>query len=389
MKFDRDFDRHNEEVEKVWESFNNFKPIRMPVILGINNRMILLDAKLNPQNYKFSEYFTDSLIMTEVSCECQYQTRHNYYADHEMGLPKDGWVVSVDRQNLHETGWLGAKVIHSDNNVPFGQPFLHDDNKASILDKPFPGIFENIEERSFRIYNEMLDLQKKGYEYKGRPIKRVNYGTLYSDGGVTLACMMRGADNFCADLIEDPIYAKELLDYITRASIYRIKELRKFFDLPELADGVSFADDSIALLSHQMYVEQIFPHHKNLVSSLVEDFDTSVNSIHLCGDVQRHFKFIKENLRVFSFDTGYPIDFHKLTTELKEDIIKIHGGVKVDDLLLLSPLEVAKKTKEIMDIVMPNTDRFIMREANNLSPKTPAENVYAMYQTVREHGWYK
>lgn len=41
-----------------------------------------------------------------------------------------------------------------------------------------------------------------------------------------------------------------------------------------------------------------------------------------------------------------------------------------------------------MDEVMPYTDRFVMREANNLSPCTPFENIYAMYQTVREYGWY-
>jgi len=37
---------------------------------------------------------------------------------------------------------------------------------------------------------------------------------------------------------------------------------------------------------------------------------------------------------------------------------------------------------------MPYTDRFVMRDANNLSPLTPNENIYAMYQTVRQYGWY-
>lgn len=41
-----------------------------------------------------------------------------------------------------------------------------------------------------------------------------------------------------------------------------------------------------------------------------------------------------------------------------------------------------------MDEVMPYTDRFVMREANNLSPCTPFENIYSMYQTVREYGGY-
>ena len=72
----------------------------------------------------------------------------------------------------------------------------------------------------------------------------------------------------------------------------------------------------------------------------------------------------------------------------RKRIIRINGGVRVDDLMQKTPSEVSKETKRIMDEVMPYTDRFVMREANNLSPCTPVENIYAMYQTVREYGNY-
>jgi hypothetical protein len=157
-----DFDRHNEEVKKVWESYEKGKPIRMPCMIYGNNRIILLDSRLNTEGYTFEQYFNDPLIMTKTYCEFEYMMRHFICADHEMGMPEDGWSIYVDRQNLQEAGWLGAKTAYVSNNVPFAEPFLIGENKNILFNKPFPGIFDNFEERSFRTYNEMLKLQKNG-----------------------------------------------------------------------------------------------------------------------------------------------------------------------------------------------------------------------------------
>ncbi|HXK72683.1 MAG: uroporphyrinogen decarboxylase family protein [Clostridia bacterium] len=388
IEFDRDYEKHNEEVKKVWESYEKGKPIRMPCTIYGNNRIILLDDKLNTKGYTFEQYFNDPNIMAEVYCQMDYHMRHSIYADHEMGMPKDGWLVYVDRQNLHESGWLGAQIQYAKNNVPFAEPFLDDNNKNMLFSKPIPHIFDNFEGRAYTMYNKLLDIQKSGYTYKGMPIKRVSFSGIGTDGPMTLACMIRGTENFCTDLIDEPEYAHELLDYLVEAIAYRIKALREYFGYNEVIKDIAFADDSIALLSCDMYQEMIFPHHKKLAELLVENFETSNNTIHLCGDAQRHFKFLMDNLRVFSFDTGYPINFKKMVMDLGERIIRINGGVRVDDLMQKTPSDVSKETKRIMDEVMPYTDRFVMREANNLSPCTPVENIYAMYQTVREYGKY-
>ena len=275
MQFDRDYDKHNEEVKKVWDSYENGKPIRMPCMIYGNNRVILIDKKLNQNRYTFEQYFNDAQIMTEIYCQFEHMMRHDIYADHEMGMPKDGWSVYVDRQNLHETGWLGAHVQYATNNVPFCEPFLLGDKKDMLFNKPLPGIFDNFEERSFKLYNEMLDLQKKGYTYKGLPIKKVGFSGIGTDGPMTLACMIRGTENFCMDLIEDPEYAKELMDYLVEAIIYRLKGLRKHFGFEEITKDFGFADDSIALLSCDMYEEMVFPYHKKLITEMVKDFNTA------------------------------------------------------------------------------------------------------------------
>jgi len=50
--------------------------------------------------------------------------------------------------------------------------------------------------------------------------------------------------------------------------------------------------------------------------------------IHLCGDATHHFKFLKEHLRVNSFDTGFPVDHGELRQELGTEV-QMTGGATV------------------------------------------------------------
>jgi uroporphyrinogen-III decarboxylase len=107
----------------------------------------------------------------------------------------------------------------------------------------------------------------------------------------------------------------------------------------------------------------------------------------LCGDATRHFKKIQEELNVYSFDTGFPIDFGATLDSLSPEA-QILGGVHVGTLLNGSPGQIEKAVESICETVKPLSKKFIMREANNLSPKTPLENIAAMYEAVKKFGKY-
>jgi len=51
-----DFEKHNEEVKKVWEGYNAGNPARMPMILGMNPRMVILDEKYSG-GVTFEKYY--------------------------------------------------------------------------------------------------------------------------------------------------------------------------------------------------------------------------------------------------------------------------------------------------------------------------------------------
>ena len=63
-----------------------------------------------------------------------YYIRHNLMADHEMGLPENGW--SCHPVNCSEDNWFGAETVYPPNNCPVCVEFLKDeDTKTSIFDK--------------------------------------------------------------------------------------------------------------------------------------------------------------------------------------------------------------------------------------------------------------
>jgi uroporphyrinogen-III decarboxylase len=186
------------------------------------------------------------------------------------------------------------------------------------------------------------------------------------------------------DFYTDPDYVHQLLDFIAEGTIARIHAQRRFFGLPEVADTWSYADDDVQLLSTDMVREFIIPVHRKLKAALTT---AGRIAIHLCGNATRHFKLLRDVLDVYSFDTGFPVDFTWLRQELGPEV-EILGGPRVTLLHDATPEQVAAETQRILGSGIMDGGRFILREANDLAPGTPLANLAAMYQTARTHGQY-
>lgn len=380
------FRAHNEEVQRIWRTFYSGRPERMPMILGVNPRYLLLDPRYNPKGITFEQYFTDPEIMFHVQLEFQDFVRHHMWADHEMGVPEEGWSITVDFQNVYESAWLGAPVVFRDGNCPACAAFLDDDRKHLLFEKGVPDPFSGLMAKA-REYTERFNaIREKGFVYKGAPLAPVVPSVLYTDGPFTLACNLRGADRFCLDIYEDPDFARQLLDFVTQATIQRLKAWRRYLGQAEIQPSLAFADDSIAMLSPAMYREWVMPCHKQLIDALAHpDGD---HAVHLCGNASHLFGEMAARLHVVSFDTGYPIDHRKVAQELGP-AVQIQGGPTAGLLLSGSREEVAEETVRIIRAVKDVTRRFVLRDANNVSPGTPLENIRVMYDKVREAGVYE
>ncbi|MHB0998454.1 MAG: uroporphyrinogen decarboxylase family protein [Armatimonadota bacterium] len=128
----------------------------------------------------------------------------------------------------------------------------------------------------------------------------------------------------------------------------------------------------------------VLPYHRRLVKALWGD---GPHSLHLCGNVQRHLLTLIRELNVKTFDTGFPINFSTLRNEVGDDVT-IYGGVRISTLLNGTPEDVRKEAHDILTSGIMRGGKFIMKEANNLPPCVPIENISAMYNAVREYGSY-
>lgn len=377
-----DFDQHNEEVRIVWDAFNAGTPLRVPVILGINPRVYLLNPELNTEGITFEQYSKDPDVMAQVQMRSQHYVRHNMLQDAEMGPPRDGWAIYPDFQNYYEAAWLGSRVEYRPGQVPDAGPILNDDNKRMLMDRGVPDpLNEGVMGQHWRFYEHFQKHQHQ-YTYEGLPVASVQPSCMGTDGPFTVAACLRGATQLCTEVYEDPGYVHELLQYVTEAAICRIRAFRRQLGHEERPKAFGFADDSIELLSLEAYKEFVLPYHKMLISELAGE---GPHFIHLCGNVDRHMRTIKSELNVNCWDAGFPMDYAAVRNALGPDF-RIHTGPRISTLLHGTPEEVAAETRHILESGITEGGQFVMREANNLSPRTPVENVAAMYETTRNCG---
>jgi hypothetical protein len=380
-----DYAEHNAEVRALWERYQRGKPPRVPMILGINPRYTAFDHPANPRRIAFEQYFADPQVMLTRQLEHQSWVRRHVPQDAEMGLPEKGWEVYVDFLNSYEAGWLGCSLRYFGGEVPDTWPLLQDEARKYLLfERGIPDPFKGgLMQRNWDFYEYFRRQQEQGFTWEGRPIAQVRPAGLGTDGPLTVACNLRGASELYLDLAQNPEYACRLLDFITEATIARIRAYRQHLGLPLKPRGLAFADDAVQSISISMYRELILPCHWRLIQALSSG---GPHAIHLCGDASRFFGLLRQELDIRSFDTGFPIDLGQVRQELGPEV-EIKGGPSVMFLQTASPDQVRQEVKRILESGAAE-GRFILREGNNLPPGVSLENLWAMYEAVRQFSRY-
>ncbi len=374
----------NEEKQKIWQAYYERKPIRVPVTYGVNPRVVLFDPEWNTNGITFEEYFTDAKALIEIQLKfMEYQTQYlNNYRDSPVGRPKE-FTFYVDNQNSYDSLYFGTPIEFRDGQVADTMPILSGTDKYRIFDMDIEHPLDNkFVKQCLRRYEDIKSAVSS-LSYHDMTFN-VAPPTMGFDGHLTIATCLRGSELY-VDIYEDPEYFQKLLDFLHHAVIIRNKALTELFGQKAFnGKHGGFADDSIQLISTKTYKEKVLPYHKAWYALWSEE---GPHSIHLCGDATRHFPIIHEELHVNSFDTGFPVDFKWLREALGEDV-EILGGPEVSLLLNGTSEQVYERTYEILKSGIMKGGRFVLREANNLPPRCPEDNLSAMYKCCLEHGIY-
>ena len=372
----------NHEKEKVWQAYRDRKPIRVPVTLGVNPRVIALDPQWNPQGITFKEYFNSAQAAADIQLRfMHYQAEYiNQFCDNPLGLPKE-FVFYVDTQNIYDSAYFGCPVEFRDGQVPDATPILAGGDKERIfrmdIDRPMENPFV---QQCLRRYEDLKSVVAKlpdiGVKYSVRP------PLMGFDGHLTIATCLRGTELFC-DIIEDPPYVRRLMAFIQKAVEIRNRALNEHFGAKAF-DGPSgwHADDSVQLISTHTYREMVLPFHKSWYANWSVK---GPHSIHLCGDATRHYPILRDECNVFSFDTGFPVDHGALRRTMGPEV-EIYGGPEVALLVGGTAQQVYERTRGILQSGIKAGGRFVLREGNNLPPRCPQANLAAFYKAALEFG---
>ena len=377
---DFDIPRHNAEVKEMWTAYNENRPTRIPIILGAGTRFFMLNDQANPEELDFRRYSEDPDVMFDTILRFQRWSKFNLLQDSELGLPET-WKFGLDFQNYAEAACFGSEVHYMEGQVPDTVPEFTEDPER-LMENGVPDPFKCDMGAKALTFYERFRARADRETFLGRPIEIDHPPLTWTDGPLTVACNLCGADFVCEAILSDPDRLHKLLDFLTETIIQRVTAWRKLAGLPVPFDTFGFADDSVAMISAPMYRDHILPYHHRLCDALGT---SAPRSIHLCGDSTRHFRTISEELNVQCFDTGFPVDFGALRKELGKGV-RIQGGPHVDFLMRATPPAVRDEVQRILKTGILDGGMFVLRDGNNVAPYTPLENTEAMYHAGREFG---
>lgn len=375
-----DVAQHNLKVAEIWADFHAGRPNRPPCVFNISGQFWMLTPWTNTRGYSFEQYFHDPAVQWQVQLELQQWVREQPIQDAELGPPEEWGGLAADYQNTHEAEWFGCELVYYKGEVPDSIPMLRQDKgRLAAMSIPDP-LHDRVQGRALECY-QYCEERRRREGFAGRPVGKSALRGAGTDGPFTVACNLRGTTQFCLDLYEDPRFARELLEFITEATIARLKAVMSFNGDPYPQPGWGFADDSILLLSEAQYREFVLPHHRRLLDSFSQG---GPNSIHLCGSVARLLPLLQRELNIQDFDLGFPVDLGQLRKELGPGALlrgNLHPRVLRD-----GPIAAIEQgTKRLLESGVTE-GRYIFCEGNNVAPQTPTEHMLAAYEVVKAAG---
>jgi len=195
----------------------------------------------------------------------------------------------------------------------------------------------------------------------------------------SLASMVRGTDDLMLDLcLAEPQQMFDLLEYCAEAT-------RQFIRLMAQAGAHMVSNgDSVAgpaMISPKHYEQYALPYEKIIV---VEAHKHSLPyALHICGNTSLILELMLQT-GADAFELDYKTDMQKAFALMRDKATFI-GNIDPSGVLALgTPDLVRQKTTELL-ATFGATPRFILNAGCAIPATAPAENIFALMETARNH----
>jgi len=367
-------EEHDADVSGLLAAFKDGKNSRVPVWFASDEHLWLTAAKRS-----FREFYLNPRVQLDVQLLGQKWMLDNVTHDRASGYP-DIWRVSP-RDWMHENAFFGAGITYQENDYAWGNPVELD--KGELL--------RSIEEMDagervrasllWRLYVAMKEVAA-GMRFEGRPVEVTTPGQ-GTDGILTKTCEVRGSERFCMDICDDPDYARRLLGAVTRQTIARIKFWLAQDGIAESAlpraSGFFFCDDSLQMISRDVYEAFVLPCHEALCSALT----TGKRAIHLCGHATQHYRSLYDKAGITHIDgPGVFADHGRYMAEMPG--LSFAAQMHSTCLNTGTDAEIGEMLKGLMTDGAKRAGRFEV--VGFINGETPIEKIRTAYQMGREYG---
>lgn len=202
-------------------------------------------------------------------------------------------------------------------------------------------------------------------------------------GPFSLACLLRGNEDFLIDLADDPENPSvwQLLDvcYESHLRVHRaVKEAGAHFT----SLGDSFCGPDV--ISPAMFKQFSRPYEERLVRQLTADGIFTV--IHICGNTTR----ILDTLAEYEC-CGFELDYKTDAALAKETVGAGHvlfGNIDPSGVIARgTPEQIRETSRKLIEVWKPGA-RFILNSGCAIPATTPPENLHALVAAAREFGAY-
>lgn len=375
-----DWRRHNAEVHRLWSDYAAGRPSRVPMVVRVPVRFSLQRRDINVEGYTFKEYYDNPEIMWEMQLRCQRWKRTHLPCDHYMGYPKQWDGVYVDFHGGLEAVWLGNQPAYFDRNVMDSYPALQE-HKERLYDWAPPDPRHGpLMERMYEYYAYLEDKRTR-CDYDGVPVGPTQL-LLGTDGPFTTATKLRGTSEVCLDMLTDSEYYRELMEYITAASIRRMQDGMEFMGRRFPNPIWGYADCTVCILSKPHFRQFVLPYHQRIMDA----FSTGpYNHLHSCGPVHHLHKMIHDHARVTAFDCGFITDAAYSRRECGPTVSyswRFHPVLQSS----ASEAEVVAAVRKMMASGVTEGRRFTIEEV--AYPEVSLDRWGRFYGTVKELGRY-
>ncbi len=299
----------------------------------------------------YRQYVTDYRVL----CEAQVQTAEIFNLDY----------VSVISDPAREAADCGAKVQFFDD-----QPPAIDETAARIAEK-----------------SDLADLRMPDPLAGGRMTDRVQGVTALSEqvrhdklvegwveGPCAEAADLRGLNTLMLDLIDDPPFVHDLLDFVTEMAITFARA-----QINAGADLIGMGDAAASLAGPRIYEQFIAPREKRIIDA-VHELGIPVR-LHICGNTRPLFERMgKLGCDIVDLDSMCPID--EAREKMGPGQMLLGNLDPVRALKNSEPASIEKMTAACHDAA---GTRYIVGAGCEVPRETPHENLRALCRYAREH----